>query len=194
MHASPSHPSLEGTEDAWSLSPHWSTHPGLISASALENDAALEITLGAWRSLPRRIWWVRSWKAEGFLFAGFFVFWLLLLLPYPSLNTQHLSLLESPLVKQRCRASHYRAATAFLWSRSRLKSGGSRTGKTEPSSAGASRSPGSVIHPLELGETPQTSCLVSQLMQRTVTVCEVPLPLRWAKQNLGKQKWFLSNK
>lgn len=187
--------SLEGTECAMLIPVSPLIHPpALISASALENNPTpRDPTLGAWRSLLRRIWWVRELEGWGFLLVCFCTFWLLLLVPHSSLNTQHLSLLEPPIVEQRCRASHHRAATVFLWSRSRLKSGG-RAGKTgtqlsqclqerrlcDPS-PGAGR---------DLKQAAEWVSWCNALLQCAKCHC------LWDEQSKtwANKKWFLSNK
>lgn len=156
--------------------------PGLISASALENDPTLQdLTLGSWRSLPRR-----KMVSQGVEmlrgFRLFFHFLTVLTAPLP---------FSEPPAPQSARPSHHwvdgcsephitEQATAFLWITftSEVRWLGRRDrSPAQPELPGA-----------------QALCYVRtewvSWWNALVTVCEMPLPLRQAKQkqNLGKQR------
>ena len=177
-----SSPHLKELSATWPMTVSPLIHsPGLISASALENDPTpQDLTLGAWRSLPGRTWWVRALKCWGFFVRLFFH--LLTALTAPSAFS------ETPAPQSARPSRHWmdgcsephitRQPRPFSESRSRLKSGGwaGETG-TQPS---------------QCFQEPRLCATygVSQPMKCTVTVCEMPLPRRQAKQkqNLGKQR------
>lgn len=181
------------------------THPpGLTGAFALDKDPAL----GAWRPLPRRIWWLREMKYWGF-------FCLLTSLRiFKILSTHALAFLWIPSTPvfpnlpplSRCWEP---PTTEQLWlfsdSRSPMKSGSqaARQAKQEPSSASSSRSPGLCDpSPGTLLCCPVTKRGVKEANE-WVSWWNVPLPCAKCHRHCNKQsqskpqqtkKWILSNK
>lgn len=165
--------------------------PGLISASALENDPTPQDYFRGMKGIAWKIRWVWSWKTEGFLFllSTLLLHWRFwrsfapMPLPFSAYPTPQPP--KPPTTEQVFGAFHLRAAMVrsldrtHPWSQEVKWQDGQNRSPVQLATPGA---PGFVTHPLE------TSCIacrdggigrgVSWWNADSVTVCEMTLPLK----------------